>query len=235
MKKDRLELAKEIFKDFLIPLVVGISSVMVAVNANKIYETQALIAKSAEAPTIDIQEKCYESKHEIEIYFLDGKFENPQIEIVTFLKCDTGTALDTGWTVLEEFEFPIVNYYTSYDSPDNKYGLIATIINDHSYTSYNNLQNNLKKYYDERETQTLSTTIQSYLKINYQNLLEEQEEVYYKVDSRENPSVVKINNNLGKDAFKRHKKMVKAGEDIFLLENEGTEIFTEEIYQWMKE
>ena len=177
-KRKYFRLCKEIIRDFIFPLIMGISSIVVAINANRLSEMQALIAKNAEAPTIHIQEQLYDSKSVIEIFLLNGKFKNFKSEIITFLKCDSCDSVDMVWTVLDTYELPIVDYYDTKGNYGEKYALIEEYCCNDFYDSYNELKNSLEKIYNEREGLTLSTSFQTYIKVSYLNLLNEQEEAY---------------------------------------------------------
>lgn len=90
----RYQQIRDILKDIIIPVILGVCSILVAVAANKIAksanetaELQALIAKNAEAPTIELVHLSGSSQSEasISISILDGKYSNFESDTVSFL------------------------------------------------------------------------------------------------------------------------------------------------------
>lgn len=119
--------------NIVVAIILGVSSIAVAIfangiasSANKAAELQALIAKNAEAPTIELFHSVGGTQNEasIRISILDGKYSNFDSSTVSFLSFTFSGPDENGdWGVSSRIDIPI-DYYTSGGGPQTMCGNI---------------------------------------------------------------------------------------------------------------
>lgn len=185
----------DFIKDVLVPVIMGVCSVIVAVSANRIAksandtaELQALIAKNAEAPTIEIVNGLGgdELEASISISILDGKYSNFDSDPVSFLSFTfSGEDTNGHWSTLSRVDIPI-SYFSFGHGSQTLYGEIWEW--ESAYTMIvDQFRDDCKDYYmekhqiepDTRDENRIDVSVITCLKCTYWNLLEEEESIYY--------------------------------------------------------
>lgn len=225
-KKSLMSTLKWIFGDILVPLVVGISAVYVAVQANRISELQAMIAKGSEQPTFEVaqlhcpQDEYCPQEERIEISVLDGKYSNYRSNIRTFLVCNFYHDDGTIWTpLLLDVELPMTAYYSRRENSNSLYGNIETWHSEDGYEKVRKLCSEVAHYYDNataNDTYTVKFTdnVRTFLEITYTDLLGETEAVYYLIEPHANRPVVRIDAEYGVQQLKKFEEMMADGQSI---------------------
>lgn len=224
----RYEQITGILKDIVIPVILGICSIAVAVAANDIAKSsnetarlQALIAKNAEAPTIELYHTLGDIQHEasISISILDGKYSNFAYDTVSFLSfAFLHHDENDYWAALDSVDIPI-QYYAAGRGQQAMYGKIWELNSDMA-AEVELLCNGCKEYYREKNhiepgepiEPRFRVSIITCLKCTYLNLLEEEESVYYMIGPT--GLVSQINQEQGLAWFQKYEDM---HEDSFFL------------------
>lgn len=173
--------------EIIITAIISLTSVFVAIKAYNISKMQAEIAKNSMLPSFNIDEKIEESdgfgwkeSSIIEISNLSGKMNNYQAEVITFLHCGYfGSELAD----FEIVDIPIESYYIL----GVKYGTTNGIIEEKetlgNYDKVKKLEEAILQFNRENQNgQNISAQVQTYLKITYLDLLNENQEIYYLID-----------------------------------------------------
>lgn len=209
-------------KDIFVPIAVCACAAYIAVQANRIANLQAMIAKNAERPTIEVTEHSFldnfesEMEDSIEITILDGKYSNYQSEIITFLTCKYDDFdKNSQYVPFKTFEIPISSYYDTHFKSQSVYGKVESICTFQNTTQLRSLTNHAKEKYEMIPDRTFMTSVESYLKITYTNLLDEQETVYYLLDGNEIGPVSRLNEAYGEVRFKEWHDAAQNGLQIF--------------------
>lgn len=227
--KNTLKVIREFTKDFLVPITVGISAVIVAIKANQISEIQTLIAKNAERPIFQIVAHTISTREQIDITVLSGIYSDYESEVITFVALDFVEYDEDGiWRNQEGAECPTVGYYSVSTRDSDLYGTIETmstydqsyIGGDSSYVMYQNLLDTISSHYDNqaspnsKESPTYHASIHTYIKITYTNLLDEPESVYYSLCSYGASQAIRIDSKVGEQEFVKWKNML--GDGLFV-------------------
>lgn len=221
-----------ILKDFIIPILKVICSIIVAwqtikisMSANEIARLQTLITKNAQLPTVVVERNSYydestnKSNFNIDISILEGgKYSNFRSEVKSFLELDfQGYDENRYWVSYNTVEVPI-NYHYGKEYTYALYGLIETWTSNEFWTSLGTFRSDCEDYFQNVQAATevlaqepvLETSISSYLKITYLNFLEEEETLYYKINSDSMPeNVIQISKELGEQKFQKHNQMIQ--------------------------
>lgn len=202
--------------EVLITIIISFTSVFVAVKANNISKMQTLIAKNSALPTIEVNEKVVENTwfpggetSIIEISNLSGKLNNYASDVVSFLHCGY-FGEETG--PYETMDIPLENYYIM----GEKNGVVTGVIEKKSalnnYDRVQALRKDILQFNKENEDgKSIEANVQTFLKISYLDLLNEEQVVYYMVD----PIAVKIiKPDYGQSQFEKYREMTGDGYGI---------------------
>lgn len=220
----------EFIKDIVVPVIIGFCSLVVAISANRIAKSssetarlQALIAKNAEAPTIEViyLPGGYENDDIIKISILDGKYSNFESETVSFLSIIFVEDNGGGEWVYYRVDLPIDHYLFGRGS-QVLYGEIWEWISD-STSKLELLIDSCEEYFNKGDFQQSEAirwmlsniSVFTCLKCTYLNLLGEEETVYYI-----NQPGSQISRKSGEEWFQKHKDM---GDDGFFLYSNSVE------------
>lgn len=211
----------DFLKDIVVPIAVGVSAIVVAVQANRISNLQAVIAKNAERPTIEVTEYSFldnfesEMEDSIDITILDGKYNNYQSEIITFLTCKYDDINENSqYAPFKTFDIPVSSYFDTHFKSQSVYGKVETIYTRQNSTWLRDLRRHAEEKYELLSDRTFMTSVSSYLKITYTNLLDEPETIYYLLDGNCIGPVARLNEEYGKNRFKEWKDMAEDGFQI---------------------
>lgn len=213
----------EFLKDVVVPIIMGVCSIIVAISANQIARSsnetaqlQALIAKNAEAPTIEVNfiPGGYKSEDCIKISILDGKYSNFEYKTVSFLSFHFTKVNENGKWEYYSVDIPM-NYYLSGFGSSALYGEIWELRSDFTAEA-ERLCAGCKEYFREgnfpfSETRWMlsDVSVLTCLKCTYLNLLEEKETVYYTMGSGQLNT--RISQERGEGWFQKSKDMLKDG------------------------
>lgn len=207
-----------VVRDILIPLLVGASALFTAVKANQISELQALIAKNTEKPTFEVVGHSFqdhfgsEMEISIDVSVLDGKYDNYQSQIITFLVCRYDNFdEDLQWLPFETIEIPVTGYYDIQIIKPSLYGTVETLYTLQNYSALSKLRSRAKMYYESGSDRSFMASLESCLKITYTNLLDETETVYYLPDSDSSGPAARVNPEYGEQQFEKWKAMYEHG------------------------
>lgn len=94
--------------EILITLIISVTSIFLATKANEMTRIQTEVVRNSSLPDLQVVEKN-ENEYDsvIEISNLEGRIDNYNSRIVTFLKC----SYVDGKNDFYEEEIPIFNYY----------------------------------------------------------------------------------------------------------------------------
>lgn len=197
--------------EVIITIVVSLSSVFVAIKANNIYKLQAEIARNSALPMIEIDERIEESRGGgwekssiIEISNSSGKMNNYHATVITFLDCGY---FENEIAEYEEVEIPIENYYLLGIKEGVATGIIERKDSIGNYTKIEKLKEEIKQFNKENENgRKIDPIVESYLKISYLDLLNEQQELYYLLDMID---VKMIDSELGQAKFDKYQLLTE--------------------------
>lgn len=198
---------KDILIPILIPLAVGISSYCVNVTGNKIAETQMLIAKNSYAPVIDIKTYIDEKDNKsITVSILDGRADNLNWEIVTFLDLIFEDYSYIGAPTSDVVQIPMEKYYPYFTASPKINGQTVKWDSASNYMKICELQNDI-----ENTDVQITTRVHSYIRGTYLNILNEEESVYYSITDylrlHENLYIALMSQKDGEDIFKQYEAM----------------------------
>ena len=198
--------------EIIIAAIISLTSVFVAIKANNISKMQAEIARNSVLPSFNIDEKIEESdgfgwkeSSIIEISNLSGKMNNYQAEVITFLHCGYfGNEL----VEYEIVDIPIESYYILGVKHGTSNGIIEEKETLGNYDKVKKLKEAILQFNRENQNgQSISAQVQTYLKITYLDLLNENQEIYYLI----NPIAVKmINVESGQFQFDKYSKLIES-------------------------
>lgn len=196
---------------FVITIVVSLSSVFVAIKANNIYKMQAEIARNSALPMIEIDERIeenrggtWEESSIIEISNSSGKMNNYHATVITFLDCGY---FENEIAEYEEVEIPIENYYLLGIKEGGATGIIERKDSIGNYTKIEKLKEEITQFNQENENgKKIDPIVKSYMKISYLDLLNEQQELYYLLDSID---VKMIDSKLGQAKFDKYRLLTE--------------------------
>lgn len=195
----------------LITAFIGIVSVFVMIKANNIARTQALVAKNLTLPTFEVDESIADNRITgeenscIEIYNIDGKMNNYQSRIITFLECDYA---DTKENVYKSCTIPVISYYFSNTTYGTTHGLIECAESVGNYAMMEQLEKDTLDFDLKSDTKSISIELQSYLTISYLDVLGKMQQIYYVVDSG-NSKILDV--DVGKSYFENYDSLVDTG------------------------
>ncbi len=197
----------------LITLIISLTGIVLSIQANNISKLQAEIARNSTLPVIMIDEKVTaenslngEERSIIEIYNLDGKMNNYQSSIITFLSCEFS---DSELGAFNSCSVPIVGYYLFNTDYNNVYGKIDHKDSIDNYALLHDLQKDILQYNRENDKkQTILASLQSYLEISYLNLLGEESKLYYQIEPHK---ITLVDTEFGKTQFEKYRYLVKEG------------------------
>lgn len=208
-------------KDIIVPIAVCACAAYIAIQANRIANLQAMIAKNAERPTIEVTEHSFldnfesEMEDSIDITILDGKYNNYQSEIITFLTCEYDDINENSqYAPFKTFDIPVSSYFDTHFKSQSVYGKVETIYTRQNSTWLRDLRRHAEEKYELLSDRTFMTSVSSYLKITYTNLLDEPETIYYLLDGNCIGPVARLNEEYGKTRFKEWKNMAEGGFQI---------------------
>lgn len=208
----------DVLKDIVVPIAVCTCAAFIAVQANRIYNLQAMIAKNSESPTIEVTEHSFPDTLErgmedsVDIAILDGKYNNYESDIITFLICEYNDVDENSQLIPNKtFEIPLVNYYDMRSQSQATYGKVETIYTLQNTTGMRSVRNAAKEKYEEVSGRTFTTSMESYLRITYTNLLDEPEIVYYRLDGSSDGIVARLNKEYGDTQFEKWQGMTQEG------------------------
>lgn len=224
-----IEKLNKIKWEVLITIIISFTSVFVAIKANDISKMQTLIARNSVLPTIEVNEKITENLWSngqdtsiIEISNLSGKLNNYSSDVVSFLHCGY---LEAELGPYEIVDIPLEEYYLL----NGKSGVTTGVIEEKSsLTNYEQIQKLTKDILQFNRTnedgKSITANFQTFLKISYLDLLNEEQVIYYIVD----PIQAKIiNSDYGWSQFEKYRKMTSDGYGIN--PNNGDKISLEEV------
>ena len=198
--------------EIIVTVIISLTSVFVAIKANNISKMQAEIARNSVLPSFNIDEKIKESdvfgwkeSSIIEISNLSGKMNNYQAKVITFLHCGY---FESELADYEIVDIPIESYYIM----GVKYGTTNGIIEEKetlgNYDKVKKLEEAIIQFNRANQNgQSINAQVQSYLKITYLDLLNENQEIYYLID----PIVVKmISVESGQFQFDKYNKLTES-------------------------
>lgn len=213
--------AWDVLKDIIVPVAVCLCAAYIAVQANRIADLQAMIAKNSERPTIEVTEHSFldnfesEMEDSIDITILDGKYSNYQSEIITFLICEYDDIDENSQYVpFKTFDIPISSYFDTHVKSQSTYGKVETIYTLQNTTWLKLLRSHAKEKYEQVAGRNFMTSVESYLKITYTNLLDEPETVYYLLDGNGIGPVARLNEEYGKARFQEWNSMMQNARQI---------------------
>lgn len=205
----------EFIKDIVVPIILGVCSIIVAISANQIAKSssetaklQALIAKNAEAPTIEVVYTGNEDDS-IKISILDGKYSDFYSETVSFLsftfEVDNG---DGGWA-LYRVDLPM-DYYRFGRGSQALYGEVWEWTSGGT-SEIRLLIDSCEEYLKEVDPQQSEAirwrlydiSVFTCLKCTYLNLLGEEEAVYYT-----NQFISQMSREHGEELFQKYEDML---------------------------
>lgn len=202
--------------EVLVTIIISCTSIFVAVKANDISKMQTLIARNSALPTIEVNEKIVNNFWSnggetsiIEISNLSGKLNNYASDVVSFLHCGY-FGEETG--PYETVDIPLENYYLMGEKNGAITGAIEIKSALNNYDRIQILKKDTLQFNKENEDgKSIVANIQTFLKISYLDLLNEEQVIYYMVD----PIEVKIvNPDYGQNQFVKYKEMTDDGYGI---------------------
>lgn len=212
---------RDFLKDFVVPLFTCACAAFAAYQANQISQLQAAIAKNSERPTIEVTEYSFidnfesEMEDSIDITILDGKYDNYDSEIITFLICKFDDIDENSQFVpFKTFEIPVSSYYDTHIKSQSIYGKVETLYTLQNSTAISYLRRDAKRRYEIVQGRTFTTSMESFLQITYTNLLNEQETVYYWLDGNGVGPVARLNEEYGEAQFEKWRNMTQNGLQI---------------------
>ena len=196
-----------------ITIIVSLSSVFVAIKANNIYKMQAEIAKNSALPMIEVDEKVEESSWGdwdkssiVEISNLSGKMNNYQSSVITFLDCGY---FESETAEYKNVEIPIQGYYLLSIKEGGTTGIIERKESIGNYSEIEKLKQEITQFNKENGNgKRIDPLVRSYLKISYLDLLNEQQELYYLLDT---VNVKMIELESGQEKFDKYRMLIEKG------------------------
>ena len=199
--------------EILITIIISITSIFLAIKANEMTKIQTEVARNSSLPNIQVVEKNLINEKTgktddsiIQISNLNGRLNNYESRIVTFLKC---SYLDNKNNVYEE-EIPIFNYYII----GRQVGILKAFWKK-KITGKNS--NKIKKddgkkilQYNDSDS-SLYVEIESYLCVSYIDILGEKHRIYYLTDVFESKLITEKE---GQNKFEIYDKLFSLNEGI---------------------
>lgn len=193
----------------IITVIIGIVGVYISYKANEMSRLQAEIAKNNSLPNFAIENKKEIDEETgkvidtvIEITNLEGRLNNYSSNVITFLQCDY---IDEDKNYYE-VDVPIENYYIVNVREGTSIGLIEKKKTVSNYSAMELLKNNIRDYVQVNNEESMYSSLISYLKISYTNLLNEKETLYYKVDFEK---VDLLDESAGREKFEIYRTGLK--------------------------
>ena len=169
--------------EILITIIISITSIFLAIKANEMTKIQTEVARNSSLPNIQVVEKNLINEKTgktddsiIQISNLNGRLNNYESRIVTFLKC---SYLDNKNNVYEE-EIPIFNYYIIGRQSGNTEGILEEKITGKNSNKIKKMMEKILQYNDSDSS--LYVEIESYLCVSYIDILGEKHRIYYLTD-----------------------------------------------------
>lgn len=171
--------------EILITIIISITSIFLAIKANE---------KTGKTDDSIIQ-----------ISNLNGRLNNYESRIVTFLKC---SYLDNKNNVYEE-EIPIFNYYIIGRQSGNTEGILEEKITGKNSNKIKKMMEKILQYNDSDSS--LYVEIESYLCVSYIDILGEKHRIYYLTDVFESKLITEKE---GQNKFEIYDKLFSLNEGI---------------------
>lgn len=165
--------------EILITLIISVTSIFLATKANEMTRIQTEVVRNSSLPDLQVVEKN-ENEYDsvIEISNLEGRIDNYNSRIVTFLKC----SYVDGKNDFYEEEIPIFNYYIIGSKSGKNIGILEKKATGGNCYKINSLIQKIPEYSKKNE-KSLYAEINSYLCISYLDVLGETQEIYYQTNS----------------------------------------------------
>lgn len=191
--------------EVVITIVISITGLFISWQAYKISKLQAEIARNSLLPNIQVNEiygameSVNVNDYIIEITNLEGKINNYNSKIVSFLDCQY---IDKAYHFYDE-KVPILYYYMWHENSKSNIGVLERIATAFNYKRLEKLENDIAKYIKYTE-EVLNIELESYLKIEYVDLLGKQQELYYYINKGQ-ASIVESQKAIEK--FNEHRRL----------------------------
>ena len=183
-----------------------------AIKANEMTKIQTEVARNSSLPNIQVVEKNLINEKTgktddsiIQISNLNGRLNNYESRIVTFLKC---SYLDNKNNVYEE-EIPIFNYYIIGRQSGNTEGILEEKITGKNSNKIKKMMEKILQYNDSDSS--LYVEIESYLCVSYIDILGEKHRIYYLTDVFESKLITEKE---GQNKFEIYDKLFSLNEGI---------------------
>lgn len=207
MKSENME-KKKIQWNVIITIIISITGVFVSWQAYKVSKLQSEIARNSLLPNIQINEKDepYDSTDNeyqsiIEILNLEGKINNYSSRVVTFLECDYVNDKES----YNSQEVPVFNYYIWHRLSGNITGTLEEMGTAYNQEKIKKLQKDILAY-NKKTEESLYVQLKSYVRIEYKDLLNEDQTLYYCIDTL---NTTCIEESEGNKAFKKYDTLLK--------------------------
>ena len=173
--------------EILITLIISVTSIFLATKANEMTRIQTEVVRNSSLPDLQVVEKN-ENEYDsvIEISNLEGRIDNYNSRIVTFLKC----SYVDGKNDFYEEEIPIFNYYIIGSKSGKNIGILEKKATGGNCYKINSLIQKIPEYSKKNE-KSLYAEINSYLCISYLDVLGETQEIYYQTNLFESKQINK--------------------------------------------
>ena len=198
--------------EILITIIISITSIFLAIKANEMTKIQTEVARNSSLPNIQVVEKNLINEKTgktddsiIQISNLNGRLNNYESRIVTFLKC---SYLDNKNNVYEE-EIPIFNYYIIGRQSGNTEGILEEKITGKNSNKIKKMMEKILQYNDSDSS--LYVEIESYLCVSYIDILGEKHRIYYLTDVFESKLITEKE---GQNKFEIYDKLFSLNEGI---------------------
>lgn len=198
--------------EILITIIISITSIFLAIKANEMTKIQTEVARNSSLPNIQVVEKNLINEKTgktddsiIQISYLNGRLNNYESRIVTFLKC---SYLDNKNNVYEE-EIPIFNYYIIGRQSGNTEGILEEKITGKNSNKIKKMMEKILQYNDSDSS--LYVEIESYLCVSYIDILGEKHRIYYLTDVFESKLITEKE---GHNKFEIYDKLFSLNEGI---------------------
>lgn len=196
-KEDKTDIHKGIRS--ICSIIISIVSVLVSCQANSISNMQKEIALAENNPQFVVNEKqIYNDQHIVDNRVItvecdNGYFTNYSSEVVTILNifCENN----------EVKNIPLVGYWFVHGKTGNTLGKIEEISAVDNHLKYSKLKKLIEEMYDN----VLYVEIENYMNISYYDLMQNQQDRYYKISAIEGTNIVEY------DSFLEKKKIYDEG------------------------
>lgn len=221
--------------ELIATLVISVSSVFVAIKANTISNIQAEIARNTALPVIEVTERVEDAegfewdKHSvIEIKNLSGKMNNYQSEVISFLHSGYFNKTSQSY---ETVDVPMMGYYFFGIKERTTSGVVEKKYTADNFSRFLDLRQSAQLYNDEKDSIVdLNIQIVTYLRIRYLDLLSQEQEEYYLVNST---VASLIDSAEGREVFSKYNNFLASG--LYINPNRAEDFTAEKTIAKIKE